>query len=254
MEGYMDSKLNISGFNSAVPDFSGGRAPQPQDAGAHISGAYQAGTRKQRYRKASQHGKNGRSCFNFRSLALLSLCAACFGFAFAFETTGVDFKNGAVNVMQNVVYQQRQQENNEGEDADELGRLRLVELPSIIDIFAGSSRPVMPVSGDRAVLNEDSLIAKIYAPAGTEISSVLDGTVKSVDPVSERGGLVIISHKNDVDIYYYGLSEISVERGQPVPQGSSLGILGGDTLYLKITKGGAPIDPFEFLGIKAKVG
>ena len=243
----MDSRLNISKFNSEVSDFRLGalsRSPAVQ----HSQAA------KRRHHKTSEYGKKEKSGFNFRTLALLSCCAACFGFAFAFETTGAEFENGAVAVMQDFIYQQNQKENDENEDAEDLGRLKLVELPSIIEIFSRSDRPVLPVSGNKAVLSEDNFTAKIYAPAGTQISSVLDGTVKSVNPFSERGGLVIISHKNDVDIYYYGLSEISVERGQPVLQGSSLGILGSDILYLRVTRGGAPVDPFEFLGIKAQVG
>lgn len=247
MEEYMDGKMNISKFNSQVSDFHLNALPKQ-------SAAQQIRAGRHKYHKTPGYRKKEKSGFNFRALALLSCCAACFGFAFAFETTGVEFKDGAVTVMQDFVYQQRQNDITEDKDAEELGRLKLVELPSIIEIFSKSDRPVMPVSSDRAVLSEDSLTAKIYAPAGTAISSVLDGTVKSVNPFSERGGLVIVSHKNDVDIYYYGLSDISVERGQPVLQGSSLGILGSDTLYLKITKGGTPVDPFEFLGIKAQVG
>lgn len=240
----MNGRLNISGFNSVISDF--GRSQAMKTA------APRAGTGKRAFHKVNtiKYNNEKRKSCKLPALALLGCCTACFCAAFLFEALGAERENEVRSVMKNLLHDERQ----EDDETEKLGKLKLVELPSIIEVFTHGSRPSLPAGTNDAALDKDGLIAKIYAEAGTEISSVLPGTVKAVNPSSERGGLVIVSYKNDIEIYYYGLSEISVERGQPVLQGSSLGVLGSDVLYLKITKGGKPIDPFEFLGMRAEVG
>lgn len=58
------------------------------------------------------------------------------------------------------------------------GRLQLVQLPSILTVFAPSDNPIRPVQSDSVIVDNDSMVAKIYAGEGTPVLSALDGTVK----------------------------------------------------------------------------
>lgn len=141
----------------------------------------------------------------------------------------------------------------QGEVEEVPGRLKLVQLPSIIEVFSPSDSPILPLAFDRAIVEETSLIAKLYAPSGTKVVSMLAGTVKSVSMDEELGGYVVIQSEGDIEIYYYGLSNISVEDGQPVLQHSTLGSVTNDIICLRIFERGRPIDPLEFLGIAAEI-
>ena len=76
----------------------------------------------------------------------------------------------------------------------------------------------------------------------------------SVSQDGNLGGYVAVRCSGDIDIYYYGLTEICVERGQPVQQNSTLGRVANDVLCLRVFRSGRPIDPLDFLGIKAGLG
>lgn len=185
-------------------------------------------------------------------LLLLGVCTSAFMMLFALQIIRTDYAPDALAVIRSVM-------NNSNDDDDEraddtLGKLQLVQLPSILEVFAPSNAPIPPLSMSNAVVDDESYTAKIYAPAGTLVTSVLAGTVKSVVPGDTLGGCVVVSHPDDIEVYYYGLGEILVERGQPILQNSSIGTLSGDILYLRVTKAGRPLDPFDFLGIKAEVG
>lgn len=143
----------------------------------------------------------------------------------------------------------------EHESGDEqLGRLKLVSLPGMLEVFAPSSSPILPVSADSGEVRDD-LTAKIFAGKGNEVFSVLPGTVRSVsDDGSGAGGVVTVAHDGDIEVSYYGLTDIEVERGQPVLQRTVLGRLSRDVLIIRVTRAGRPIDPLEFLGVSANLG
>lgn len=141
-----------------------------------------------------------------------------------------------------------------GDDSRATGRLQLVQLPSILTVFAPSDTPIRPVQSDSVIVDNDSMIAKIYAGEGTPVLSALDGTVKTVSFDEGLGGSLTVFSSDDIEITYYGLRDICVERGQPVVQRSILGNMQRDYICVKITKAGRPIDPFDFFGIKANLG
>lgn len=96
------------------------------------------------------------------------------------------------------------------------------------------------------IVDNDSMVAKIYAGEGTPVLSALDGTVKTVSFDETLGGSLTVFSSDDIEITYYGLRDICVERGQPVVQRSILGNMQRDYICVKITKAGRPIDPFDF--------
>ncbi len=143
----------------------------------------------------------------------------------------------------------------EGEESGEerLGRLKLIEAGGMIEVFAPSDRPILPLAFDAGLIQDD-MTARIYAEAGTEVFSILGGTVKSVSVGSGEGGVVTVAHEGDIEVTYFGLGSVLVERGQPVLQRTVLGTLQNDVLYLRITKAGRPVDPLAFLGAAARLG
>ncbi len=122
----------------------------------------------------------------------------------------------------------------------------------MLTVFAPSDNPIAPLPMDRITVDDD-LTVKVWAPAGTEVVSILDGTIKSVTEGGAEGGVVTVSHKGGYEVTFYGLRDIRVERGQPVLQRSVLGCTSGDVLRIRITKDGRPVDPTKFLGAAAKL-
>lgn len=181
--------------------------------------------------------------------AVLLLCVCAFSLLFALKTSNSGMTGEALAVFRSAMDGSGGEE---GED-ERLGKLKLVHLPGLLSVFAASDHPVAPLSAEQA-LTDDSFTARLFSTPGTEVLSMLSGTVRSVDIAGEHGGSVTVACKNGVDITYMGLGEILVERGQPVLQRTSLGRLAGEILYLRVTRDGAPIDPLEFLGTAARVG
>ena len=181
--------------------------------------------------------------------AVLLLCVCAFSLIFALKTANSDMRGEALAVFRSAM------SGSGGEESEDekLGKLKLVQLPGLLSVFASSDSPIAPLSAEQAI-TDDSFTARLFSTPGTEVLSMLSGTVRSIDPESEHGESVTVACKNGVDITYMGLGEILVERGQPVLQRTSLGRLAGEILYLRVTKDGAPIDPLEFLGAAARIG
>lgn len=142
--------------------------------------------------------------------------------------------------------------NDDNQTEETLGKLKLVQLPSILEVFSPSDSPIMPVKLKSSKLESGKYIAALYTVPGEEVRSSLSGTVKAISFDTSLGGYVIIEHDADIEITYYGIDGISVEAGQPVTQNSTIGIVKSGTLYLGVTRSGRPVDPLEFLGIGAK--
>lgn len=181
--------------------------------------------------------------------AVLLACICAFSLIFALKTANSNDPGEALAVFRTAM----NGSGGEREEDEKLGRLKLVRLPGLLSVFAASDHHIAPLSADRAV-TDDSFTARLFAAAGSEVVSMLSGSVRSVDPAGEHGGSVTVACNGGVDITYMGLGEILVERGQPVLQRTVLGRLSGEILYLRITKDGRPMDPLEFLGTAARVG
>ncbi len=194
----------------------------------------------------------GRSKRSIAQLILLGCCTAGFMLLFVFKILGGTSAPDVIAAMRELTNAGSEQEEH-GEAEEAPGRLKLVQLPSIIEVFSPSDSPIMPLAFDRAIVEETSLIAKLYAPSGTKVVSMLAGTVKSVSVDEELGGCVVIQSEGDIEICYYGLNDISVEEGQPVLQHSTLGSVANDILCLRVFERGRPLDPLDFLGIAAEI-
>jgi len=74
------------------------------------------------------------------------------------------------------------------------------------------------------------------------------GTVTAVSPLSEGRYGLLVDHGNGLESVYAGLSDASVQAGDSVTRGQSLGTC-GDGLYFELRQGGEAVDPTERLGL-----
>lgn len=250
----MDKKFMFSEFKTSSPHQNVKSAP---DLSAY-NFSYN-NIRNERGKKIGLSKRHTKSKTSFSGeLLLLSLCTGAFMLLFIYKL--VNTQNIAAVTEGDVVAAMRDITDNRGHDEaneeteETLGKLKLVQLPSILEVFAPSDVPIPPLAMEQAVVDDENYIAKIYAPSGTEVVSMLPGTVKTITTDETLGGCISVSCEDDIEIFYYGLTDIQVEQGQPILQNSRLGLVANDILCLKVLHRGRPIDPFEFLGIKAEVG
>ncbi|MDR1546823.1 MAG: M23 family metallopeptidase [Deltaproteobacteria bacterium] len=96
------------------------------------------------------------------------------------------------------------------------------------------------------------------APAGTPVSAVADGTVKSAGFRGDYGRLVVLEHENDVSTMYGHLSVIAkgLKPGVKVKQGDLIGNVGasglatGPHLDFRMKRKNVFVDPEETLAVQ----
>ena len=177
-------------------------------------------------------------------LLRLGVCAAAFIAVLGIKLKGRD---AIVAVMGGA-----SENEEEGTKLDEtLGRLRFVELPSIIEVFAPSKTAVMPVSALGYESTGDDGGIRVSVLRSSEIASPVKGRIKAVGEDLELGRYVSIVSDEDVEFAVYGLGEVSVEEGQPVSQRQRLGTSAGDEVVVRAWKSGRPIDIAGLFGLGA---
>ena len=91
-----------------------------------------------------------------------------------------------------------------------------------------------------------------------DVIAAVSGTVTEVASNPLFGNYVVISSDDDIKTYYYGLSEVTVEKGAKVLQGVKLGVSGTTTVdqetgihvYFQISKSGKFLNPEKVIGTK----
>lgn len=132
---------------------------------------------------------------------------------------------------------------------DTLGRLRFVELPSIIQVFSATAQPDLGVAYESASLDGDSLLATftlgraqpIYAPAACKVKEM--GEDPALGPYLR---LSLVDADNE--LVYYGLTQISVEEGQQLAVKDTLAQAEG-SFMLAVYSAGRPTDPLAYFGL-----
>ena len=145
---------------------------------------------------------------------------------------------------------QASQQGAASEDPDSLGRLQFVSLPSIIQVFSSTAGPTLGLTYTSASLDPASLT--LETPQTVSVPGACK--VKELGEDPDMGSYVrLVLDGKDQEVYYFGLSEISVEVGQSLKVGDTLG-KGEATLHLAVYEAGRPTDPLAFFGLeKAKV-
>jgi murein DD-endopeptidase MepM/ murein hydrolase activator NlpD len=134
------------------------------------------------------------------------------------------------------------------ESEDTLGRLRFVQAGGVTSVFKVSQRWNAPVSILAKDKLEDNTLLRLTAEPGSAVQASAAGEVVAVSADDELGPYVRISHGSDLESVYYGLSDITVEAGQPLSPMDTLGkVSAGGTLYVRMRRAGSPIDPEDFI-------
>ncbi|HWQ57900.1 MAG TPA: hypothetical protein VN540_02695, partial [Clostridia bacterium] len=99
------------------------------------------------------------------------------------------------------------------------------------------------------MLEEDTLIKLI---AKTD-QSVLINAACEVEDLGEDallGPFVVLDMGEDTALTIYGLTELSLEKGQPLSAGDELGgIPAKMALYASVKRQGRPLDPLSYLNL-----
>lgn len=134
---------------------------------------------------------------------------------------------------------------------DAPGKLHFVELPGIIEVFAGGDKLTMPINEyTYAQLDENSNIVKFGAQSNATVVTCSSGTVKAIDKDEKYGNYVVVRH-GDIETYYYGFGYITVEEKQIINKLDTLGLLTqSGVLYFKVQESGKAINPCDYLPIK----
>ncbi|MCR5807929.1 MAG: M23 family metallopeptidase [Clostridiales bacterium] len=125
---------------------------------------------------------------------------------------------------------------------DTIGRLKFVELPSIIEVFAPSKRAILPAEPVSFDFSEEDGRLVIVTEAGADIVSPTDGVIRAVGEDETLGRYVTVASDGDVEFTVYGLFEVCVERGQPVKQRAKLGVSREGSVTVMAYQSGRPLD------------
>lgn len=139
----------------------------------------------------------------------------------------------------------------EEEPFDEtLGKLKFVELPGILEVFAAEDKFEVKLDYDAAELIGDDTTLMFVSAAAQTISLPVGGRVKAIGEDAELGAYVCVVAANDSEFQYYGLSSIAVEEGQTLRALDSLGVIeAGESLFIKVNVSGRPENPTEFFDV-----
>lgn len=130
-------------------------------------------------------------------------------------------------------------------DLDEtIGKLKFVQNDSEM-VFGDSAAVTLPVKGEvRQNFGDANSEGVVFGcPAGSTVVACTDGVVEALGNTQELGSYVRVRHAAGLETFSYGLSEITVEKGQPLKSGDVIGKVAGDTLYFESRVNGRPQDP-----------
>lgn len=231
------NRVEHTGFTSGEAK---GRMRAPRYFGGALKSSARKGVRRMRH-SAYVSPRAG------SMLVKAGLCAAvCAGILFLRWTQAAD------NILPAATMRQALDgaEDTQGIDFDDtLGRLRFVELPSIIEVFSTSARPDLGVDYEGVRLDEESLLATLTLDHAQQVCAPAACKVKETGEDPSLGSYVRLSlQEADNEVIYYGLSEIAVEEGQQLSIQDALA-QAEESLVLAVYSAGRPTDPLAYFGL-----
>lgn len=140
-------------------------------------------------------------------------------------------------------------------DLDEsIGSLSFIRklMPESALVFlnlSGEHELAQPVNGELIHAYCDAQPWLLFsAPAGSEVRAVANGTVTAVSELS--GGTIglLIDHGGGVESVYAYLTESTVQPGNAVLRGNTIGT-SGENVYFEMREGESTVDPSERMGL-----
>jgi len=132
-----------------------------------------------------------------------------------------------------------------------LGKLRFVQIPSIIDVFAPSSKPLLPVEARSFSLGEDDTLLCLETAKGDTVYCPCAANVRAVGVDDAMGRFVLLTSADEpqTELYIYGLDTVAVEQGQPILQRDIIGKAEGQRLCVKVYVNGRPLEPAAYFDL-----
>jgi septal ring factor EnvC (AmiA/AmiB activator) len=154
--------------------------------------------------------------------------------------------------------QQKEQEQLLEKEKKELLAIRqkemfLLKIKDAPDFITTQSLPPMIGSWQKVyqTIDQEEILQGIHiqAQASKEtVHSILDGQVLFAQKVKGLGFVVVISHQDQFQSLYSGLSEILVKKGEKLKLQEKLGMVKtGELLYFELKKAWVNIDPHRLL-------
>ena len=133
-------------------------------------------------------------------------------------------------------------------------RIRSTSTPSIWPvegrIWGPFGKRMDPFSGEGTEFHPG---VDISAAPGTPVHATADGFVISSGWNGGYGRLVVINHGGGIQTYYAHLSRISVQIGEEVRRGETVGTVGSTGrataphLHYEVRDGGTPVNPYPYM-------
>ena len=135
------------------------------------------------------------------------------------------------------------------------GRLKFVELPSIIEVFApGDGKLAFPVREGHAEMISDDTVLCITVGSEQVIAAGVECTVRAIGRDEGYGDYVRLSAASDVEYMYYGFTSVNVEEGQRLKRVDSLGLVAANSrLYVCVNVSGRPAQVQEYFSVESGV-
>jgi hypothetical protein len=174
-------------------------------------------------------------------LIKIGVCCAAAALVLLIKLSGEN-KQDPISALENTVA------TDEDELDDQLGRLKFVELPGIIEVFSSENKSILSLEyASSELLDEDTLL-KIISASEQSVLINIPCEVKSMGEDPLYGAYVVLDMGDDTELTVYGLNELSLEDGQPLSDGDQIGSISARmALYAMVKREGRPVDPLSYL-------
>ncbi len=176
-------------------------------------------------------------------LLKLGLCAAaCFLVLLINSRQSASYYSTAQNDDADTPYE---------DSSDDLpGKLRFVEMPGLLSVFAAEEKIALPIECEEYSLHENDTLLCMKSKKQQSVFSVEPCKVEEIGKSDEAGSFVRLSSK-DSEWLVAGLSQISVEKGQSLARHDTLGTIEeGETLSFKMRRAGKDANLRAYFSLK----
>lgn len=177
-------------------------------------------------------------------LVKIGVCCAAAALVLFIKIAG-DKRTDSFDALENTVA------TDENELDDQLGRLKFVQLPGIVEVFSSENKGLLGFDcASSEFISEDTLI-KLIARQDQEVLINAACEVKEIGEDALYGPYVVLNMGEDTLLTIFGLSGVAPEEGQPLSEGDALGDIGARmALYASVRRAGRPLDPLAYLNLE----
>lgn len=137
-----------------------------------------------------------------------------------------------------------------GSEEETPGKLQFVSETGAVSVFSGVQRWSSPVNAENGELLDEGGILRLAAAEGDTVRLPAAGQVKEIGEDDALGIYVRVRHGAALESVYYGIGSVSVEEGQPLLAGDTLGTVdvAGEVLVM-VLENGQRRDPTDYISV-----